>query len=99
MRLPMKFGVSFATTTPLPRRTSQKWEMASIAARIGFRRGNDFQQPHVTRRIEEMCSEPGAAKVVGKSFGNFADRQAAGVGRDDGARLADGFDFLQQSCV
>jgi len=32
MRLPMKLGVSLAMTTPLPRRTSQKWDTASIAA-------------------------------------------------------------------
>ena len=31
MRLPMKLGVSFARTTPLPRRTSQKWDIESIA--------------------------------------------------------------------
>ena len=66
---------------------------------VGFRSGNDFQQPHVARRIEEVRAEPGATEIVGKSFGDFADGQAAGVGGDDGAGLADGFDFLQQACA
>ena len=74
MRLPMKLGVSLAMTTPLPSRTSQKWAIASMAARIRFRRGNDFQQTHVARRIEEVRAEPGPAEVVGESFGDLADR-------------------------
>ena len=63
---------------------------------VGFRRGNEFEQAHVARRIKKVRAEPGAAEVVGESFGDFADGQAAGVGGDDGAGLADGFDFAQQ---
>ena len=96
MRLPMKLGVSLASTTPLPRCTSQKCETASIAALIRFRRGNEFQQAHVTRRIEEVCPEPRAAEVVGESFRNFSDGQAAGVGGNDSARLANSFNFAKQ---
>ena len=62
---------------------------------VGLGRGNDFQQAHVARRIEEMRAEPRPAEVVGESFGDFADGQAAGVGGDDGAGLADGF-YLPQ---
>ena len=59
-------------------------------------RGDDFQQPHVTRWIEEVRAKPGPAKVVGESFSDLADGQAAGVGGDDRAGLADGFHFPQQ---
>ncbi len=62
---------------------------------IGFGRGDDFQQAHVARRVEEVRAEPGPAEVVGESFGDLADGQAAGVGGDDGAGLADGFDLPQ----
>ncbi len=65
------------------------------AVRVG--RGDQFEQPHVAGRIEKMCAEPGPAEVVGESFGDFAHGQSAGVGGDDGAGLAHGFDLLQQS--
>ena len=42
-----------------------------------------------------MRAEPGAAEIVGESFGDFRDGEAAGVGGDDGAGLADGLYFLQ----
>ncbi len=42
-----------------------------------------------------MRAEPGAAEIVGKSFGDFADGKAAGVGGDDGAGLADCLYFFQ----
>ena len=66
---------------------------------VGLRGGNEFKQAHVARRVEEVGAEPGAAEIVGEAFGNFADRQAAGVGGDDGAALADGFDFAQQGTL
>ena len=66
---------------------------------VGFGRWDQFEQAHVARRIEEVRAEPGAAEVVGESFGDFADGQAAGVGGDDGAGLADGFDLLQQRAL
>ncbi len=96
MRLAMKLGVSLATTTPLPSWTSQNWVTASISGAVGFWRGNDFQQAHVARRIEEVRAEPGAAEVVGEAFGDFGHGKSAGVGGDDGAGLADGFYFLEQ---
>ena len=66
---------------------------------VGLWGGNEFEQAHVARRIEEVGAEPGAAEIVGEAFGNFADGQAAGVGGDDGAGLADGFDFAQQGAL
>ena len=44
-----------------------------------------------------MRAEPAAAEIVGESFGDFADRQAAGVGGDDRPGFADRFHLLQQS--
>ena len=63
---------------------------------IGVRRGNDFQQPHVARRVEEMRSKPAAAEVLGETFGDLADGQAAGIGGDDRSRLADLLDLAEQ---
>ncbi len=80
MRLAMKLGVSLANTTPLPRFTSLKWATASIAAAVRFRCGDNFQQPHVARRIEKMRAQPRLAEIVGEAFGNLCHGQAAGVG-------------------
>ena len=96
MRLAMKFGVSLACTTPLPRCRSQKSRDGLHRGGIGVGRGNEFQQPHVARRIEEVRAKPVAAEVVGEAFGDLGDGQAAGVGGDDGSRLADGVDLAQQ---
>ena len=63
---------------------------------IGVGSGNQFQQPHVARRVEEVRAEPAAAEVVGEALDDFGDRQAAGVGGDDRSRLADGIDLAQQ---
>ena len=63
---------------------------------VGFWRGNEFEQAHVARRVEKVRAEPGAAEIVGESFGNFSDGQATGVGGDDGAGLANGFNFAEQ---
>jgi len=64
--------------------------------RIGVLCRNDFEQAHIARRIEEVGAEPGAAEVVGEAFGDRGDGQAAGVGGDDGAGLANGFDLAQK---
>ena len=64
--------------------------------RIGIRRGNQFQQPHIARRIKEVRAEPRTAKICRESFCDLRDRKTAGVGGDDGAGLTDGINFLQQ---
>ena len=63
---------------------------------VGVGGGNDFEQPHVARRVEEVRAEPRAAEVVGEAFGDFGDGQSAGVGGDDGSRLADGVNFAEE---
>ena len=67
--------------------------------RIGVGRGDQLQQPHVARRIEEVSAEPAAPEIFGEAFHDFRHGQAAGVGSDDGSGLADGFDLAQQSCA
>ena len=64
---------------------------------VGVGRRNEFQQPHVPRRIKEVCPKPRTAKIVGESFGNFPHGQPAGVGRNNGPGLADSFYLPQQS--
>ena len=66
---------------------------------IGVGRGDQLQQAHVARRIEEVRAEPEAAKVIGKAFDDLGHRQAAGVGGNDGAGLANGFDLAQQAAL
>ena len=66
---------------------------------VGFRRGNHFQQAHVARRIEEMRPEPVAAKILAEALGDAGHGQAAGVGGDDAAGLAHGFNFLEQAAL
>jgi hypothetical protein len=61
--------------------------------------GNEFEQSHIARRIEEMRAEPRAPEIVGEALGNLADRQPASVGGNDGAGLANGFDFAQQRAL
>ena len=67
--------------------------------RIGVGRRDQFQQPHVARRIEEVRAEPRATEIIWKAFDDFGDGQTAGVGRDDGARFANGFDLAQQAAL
>src|SRR5581483_2407981 len=66
---------------------------------VRFRRGDDFQQAHVTRRIEKVRAEPVAAEIVGESFRNRAHRQAAGVGGDDRSRTPRGLHLPQQAAL
>ena len=58
---------------------------------VGVGGGDQFQQPHVARRIKKVRAEPRAPEVVGKSLGDFGHRKSAGVGGDDRAGLADRF--------
>ena len=52
------------------------------------RAGNQFDQLHVARRIEEMRAGPMLLEIVVEAFGDLADGQAGGVGGDDGAGAA-----------
>ena len=54
---------------------------------VGLRRGNNLEQPHVTRRIEKMRPEPGGAQRGGQSLGDAGHGQSAGVGGEDGPLL------------
>ncbi len=56
--------------------------------------GDQLDQFHVTRRIEEMRSGPVLLKIFGAAFSDQMNRQARGVRSDDGARFADRFDAL-----
>ncbi len=66
---------------------------------VGVGSGDEFQQPHIAGRVEEVSAKPVAAKLVGEPFDNFGHGQAAGVGSDDGSRLANGFDAAQQAAL
>ena len=51
--------------------------------RIGLRGGNLLQQPHIARRIEEVCPEE-ALPVRGQPRGDLAHRQSGGIGGEHG---------------
>ena len=65
MRLAMKPGVSLQWTTPLPSATSQNSSMVGDRVGARLRPGDDLQQPHVARRIEEMRDEEIALEALG----------------------------------
>ncbi len=50
--------------------------------------GNEFDQLHVTRRIEEMRAGPMALEIVIEAFGDLADGKSGGIGGDDRAGAA-----------
>ena len=64
---------------------------------VRFGSGNDFQQPHIPRRIKKVRAEPCSPEVVGESFRDLADRKPAGIGGDDGSRFADRLNFPEQT--
>ena len=65
-------------------------------AGVGFRAGDQLHQVEVARRIEEVRAEEVAAELGRESFGDFGERDAAGVGGDDGVGAARGFDFAPE---
>jgi hypothetical protein len=57
MRLAIKFGRSFAGTTPFPNLWSRKPLTAQAISPLVFRGRDDFDQLHITRRIEKMNAD------------------------------------------
>ena len=53
---------------------------------FGVRGRNQFDQVHVARWIEEMHAAEAFFQFVVKTFGQFVDRQAGGVGGKNGVR-------------
>ena len=76
----MKFGVSLATTTPLPRaKTAQSTDRVDDGL-VCVGRGNDLQQREVSRRIEEMGSQPPTAEFVAAPLGNGGNGYTRRIG-------------------
>src|SRR5208283_2156664 len=59
-------------------------------------RGDNLQQVHVARRVEEVGAKPVVPEVFAEAFGDGMDGKAASVGGDDGSRLANHFHLAQQ---
>ena len=66
---------------------------------VSFRRRDNFQQPHIARRIEKMRAKPRPPEIVREPFGNLPHRQPASVGGDDRARPSHGFHLLEQPAL
>ena len=62
--------------------------------RQGGRRVDQLDQVHVARRIEKMDAAKAWLDFFGQHVGQLGDRQARGVGRDDGVRRDEGRDLL-----
>ncbi|EWS64542.1 hypothetical protein Y695_02213 [Hydrogenophaga sp. T4] len=64
--------------------------------RLGGGRGDQFHQRHVARRVEEVDATETRLDRFGQHFAELGDRQARGVGRDDGVRRDEGRDLRVQ---
>ena len=60
----MKFGVSFAITTPFPSVEVGERADGVHDRRVGVRRRDHFEQTKVAWRIEEVRAEPVPSEVV-----------------------------------
>ena len=75
----MKFGVSLGADHALAeRRRQERFEAASIARSVS-RVGNQLDQMHVARRIEEMDAAESRTQRFRQRFGQRVDRQARRV--------------------
>ena len=68
----------------------------TLDRRIGIRRADDFDQPQIARRIEEMRSERVRAERRRPAFDDGRDRDARRVGADDRMRRAIAVDAREE---
>jgi hypothetical protein len=64
--------------------------------RVGGGRVDQLHQRHVARRIEKMDAAEARLERLGQRLAQRGDRQARGVGGDDGVRRDEGRDLLVQ---
>ncbi|VTR68538.1 hypothetical protein DESC_710035 [Desulfosarcina cetonica] len=62
----------------------------------GLRTGDDLQEFHVTDRVEEMGAEEILLERRTPALAHLLQRNAGGIGGDDGTGLADRFDAFEQ---
>ena len=77
-------GVQRADHALAQRRREPGFELVQHA-RFGVRGGDDLDQPHVARRVEEMDAAEAVAQLLGQGVAQRVDRQPGGVRGDDGA--------------
>ena len=65
----MKPGLSLHRTTLLPSATSANSATAATVSGAVFGPGDDLQQPHIARRIEEMRDQEVAAERLAHALG------------------------------
>ena len=73
-------------------------ESLKFRERVGVRFGrrNDFEQLHISRRIEEMRSKPALPEIVAPVLCKSGDREARSVRRHERAWLSGRVDGLEQ---
>ncbi len=67
------------------RRGDERFELVEDV-RLGGGRRDQLHQAHVARRVEEVDAAEARLDLLRQHFGELGDRQARGVGRDDGVR-------------
>jgi len=87
MRLAMKLGVFFFVVRVhhlLAQDAVGEGGERGYGGGIGICGGNDLEQPHVARRIEEVRAEKPLALRVAEARGDLRNGQAGGVGGEQG---------------
>ena len=96
MRLAMKLGVSLRADHALAERGGQERLERVEQRRVGLRRGDQLDQVHVARRIEEVDAAEARAQRRGHRRRQRRERQSRRVGREDRVRRDVRRDLLVQ---
>ena len=83
IRLPMKLGVSFASTTPLPSRSRRKAAEALLGCRLRLGSGDQLDETHRANRIEEVGDDRVLLQPLGHAIKKSDKRNARRIGGDD----------------
>jgi hypothetical protein len=86
MRLAMKFGVSLARITPLPSVVVRKGLERVEHRGVGRRSGDQLDQMHVARGIEEVHAAEPRSQRCGQRVGQRGQREPGRIGRQNRIR-------------
>ena len=88
-----KVGCVLGTHHTLAERAGGKGFQVVKDGGLGGRGGDQFHQRHVARRVEEVDAAEARPQLLGQRVGQRGDRQARGVGREDGVGRNKGCDL------
>ena len=99
MRLAMKFGVSFRADDAFAEALIAKFGEGVEHVGVSAWAGDQFDELHVARRVEEVRAGEVLLKIGRAACGDFVHGDAGGVGGDEGAGAADGFEAGEQGAL